>query len=54
MNQTLSMEKLFEMYGRLALERDLTVAENVKLKQQLAAQAAKHENIEKPVEDGKQ
>ena len=39
----ISMEKFFEMFGRVSLERDLLAAENGRLKEQMA-QAADFEN----------
>jgi cell shape-determining protein MreC len=32
MNQPISIEKIFEMYGRVSLERDMLAEENQKLK----------------------
>ena len=36
MNLPISIEKIFEMYGRVSLERDMLAEENNRLKQALA------------------
>jgi hypothetical protein len=35
MNQPISIEKIFEMYGRVSLERDMIAEENQRLKQEV-------------------
>ena len=36
MNQPIAIAKLFEMYGKVSLERDMLAEENQELKQKLA------------------